>query len=105
MAFIEKRAYKYVSPYTYDSTDYVIPNGQILILKEMGGDGINDPNVICRVCWDPTGTPETLFTTIGSHSVSTGVEKTGDGSTILRICLSNQTATSHHMGAYWIGDI
>lgn len=100
---IEKRFYKSIAASSSDFFDYVIPNGALLELKELGGSGI-DPNAIVQIIFDPAVVNQILLSTIYDSTQSSTLAFTGDGVKALRIFLDNQDSNSHFMGGYFIGD-
>lgn len=106
---VESRLYQSVAGLDEANLDYVIPNGNILYLIEMGGDagGMNENTVSSRIIWDPTGggVNEIIFNTYGNTSQTTVKTFTGNGTKVLRILLTNNAVSPRVMGAYFIGDL
>ena len=99
----EKRKAGSVAAYSNVTLDYVPASGKVLSIHEMGGSGANSPDIKVEIIWDADGTPETLFVTHGSTSESSLVQKTGDATKIMRVKLTNDSAQSETVEAYWIG--
>lgn len=104
MAAIEKRFYQDVSSLSEESDDFILPNGDRLAFTQFGGDASVDVNVRVEIIWDADGTPEILFATHNSNVQSSIRELVGDGVKVLRIKLTNDSLSSHIIGAYYLGE-
>ena len=102
----EVRLYKSVAAYQSESLDYIIPNGQILSFIEIGINatpGVADTHV--QIIWDPSGANENILSGYGDSVQKCTLQKSGDGSKVIRILLTNNDSNSRFLGGYFIGEV
>jgi len=103
---LEKSHFQSVPASSVSNSDYIIPNGSILLIEKIGADcpqsGSNHGNFV-KIIWDPSGINQILFSTSSPNFVLRESEFIGDGVKILRISLSNRSLIALNMGGYYIG--
>lgn len=104
MLAVEQRYYKSVASLETDQQDYTIANGEILNLREIGGNGNGANTTRVEIIWDPDGENTLIFATNGSIAQSTILQFMGDGSKVLRIKLINNDVSSRTIGGYYVGE-
>jgi hypothetical protein len=105
MAAIEQRFYGEVPAQGVSYSDYVVPDGTILMLSRLGGNAGFSQNTAAKVVWDRQGTPEVLMVTYGDSNQVVNRELTGDGVKVISIELVNSSSSPVSMGGFWGGDI
>lgn len=102
---LEHRFYKLVSAMNTQNSDYIIPNGCILVLNSLGGNSPTTSSLsYMTIIWDPTGENTMLFGTYSAGFQQSSVTLFGDGNKILRISLvNNELLASRVMGGYILG--
>lgn len=101
---VEQRHYQSVGASSSSNLDYVVPDGDSLTIKEMGGDGVFEANSYVQLIWDPAGENKILLSTAGSAVQSSNYQVTGNGTKVLRIRLVNNNALeARQLGGYFIG--
>ena len=109
MAFIfdiNERFYKTVSASSQETQDYTPADGAEFILVNAGLSSSSAPDTNVCLIWDADGTPELVMSSY-SEIVHTNVNKTyvGDGSKVMRICLTNDLTEQAYLGGYWQGEV
>ena len=99
-----RRFYTQVGANTTENDDYVPADGETIFLVNLGCSASSAPEDLVCILWDATGTPEVLISSYG-EVVHNDVNKTivGDGTKILRICLTNDLSEPTHLGGFWQG--
>ena len=100
----ETRKYGSVAAYSSVTEDYTVTNAKELSLHEMGADAVNSADIKVEIFWDAAGANTLLFVTHGSNVERTLQKLTGNGTKVLRIKLTNDSAQSESIGGYWIGN-
>ena len=100
---IERRKYSSVAAFSSIILDYIVTNLKTLSLFQFGGNGAKSADIKVEIIWDALGTPDILFSTHDAQTEYTLEKLIGDGVKVLRIKLTNDSAQSETMGAYWIG--
>ena len=100
---IERRKYNSVAAFSSIILDYIVTNLKTLSLFQFGGNGAKSADIKVEIIWDALGTPDNLFSTHDAQTEYTLEKLIGDGVKVLRIKLTNDSAQSETMGAYWIG--
>lgn len=99
----EQRFYSSVNGVTTATQDYVVPEGDFLIM-EVGGDApMTGSTMNVQITWDPAGANEIIFVTYTSSVQTLSKLVTSDGTQKIRISLVNGGVSSRVMGAYFKG--
>jgi len=102
---IEQRFYSLVAANAQAFQDYVIPNGKVLVFKEML---INTPTPYAEtgvVVFDPSGANVIIMSCSGNSQGSTSTELLGDGVKVVRMTLINTAPLDQYMGAQFRGSL
>ena len=96
--------YKEVASLDEDSSDSVIPSGEVWTIRKFVGAGAYLDDTIVSLIWDYGGAgEEMLASTHGDATIELLKELTGDGTKKLSIVLTNDTNSAHVMGGQWEG--
>lgn len=101
----ENRFYKLVNLLTTDQQDYIIPNGKIFLLEELGLNCNGNFNTRVDIVWDPNGINLILLSSTGNSTQKSQTQLIGDGSKILRIILTNNDSVNRILGGYNLGTV
>ena len=101
MQNVEKNFYKTISAESNQKDEYSIDNGKHFQIKEVGGNAVHHIDVKVSIYFGD----DIIFATHGDSGPLRKDNKviTGDGSTKLTIELTNDTAQSETIGAYYKG--
>jgi len=99
---INKRIYKNVAASSAETLDYTPTNGEEMFLVNAGVSSSQVPATVACIVWDPAGTPEIVMSSYGeSHHENINKTYIGDGTKVMRICLTNDLTEPAHMGGYF----
>ena len=99
------RYYCQVGANSYESSEYIVPDGRILYVKEVGGNSALASDVHVKLCWNPGGDDEAcLFATHGDDKQKTALGPfIGNGTKCVRISLNNDSSQTETIGCWWNG--
>jgi len=103
---VDQRLYQEVAASTTVTQDYVVPNGSVMTLMEIGGSA--SPPALdthIEIIWDPAGTNKLLIATYSDAVQMTLQQFTGNGTKVMRIKLVNTDLTAKFLGAYFVGGL
>lgn len=101
---VDQRFYKEVAASTTLTQDFIVPNGAVLALSEIGGTA--SPAAVdthFEIVWDPAGANTILLATYANSVQSSLLQFTGDGVKVMRIKLVNTDLHSKFLGGYFVG--
>jgi len=88
--------YKKVFQYSTEEVTLVVPNGNVIRLVELGGNGALNHDIKVEIKWDN----EILFATHESMQRKSDRRLVGDGVKALSIKLFNETSGTETFGGY-----
>lgn len=97
----EQRFYQLIAASSNSNQDYVVPDGAIIDITEMGA---SSPGVASSVeiRWDPAGTNILLLGSYGDTVQRSLQSFVGDGAKLMRITLTNTNEFEVLLGGYFI---
>jgi len=99
MKYKETRLYKLVSAYDDETDTYVIPDGAILYIDEVGGDACFNNEVKVEIKFDT----DIILCTHGSTKQRFTTILEGNGTKELTIKLINDSSSSETIGGFYKG--
>ena len=99
---VNERHYKNVAASTTDTFDYTPANGEELFVANAGLSSSSSPDTSVCLVWDALGTPQILMSTYNEafhHDIN--LTFIGDGTKVMRLCLTNDLTEPTYLGGFW----
>lgn len=95
-----------VAAYSSETFDVVVPDGETWAIERFVGSAAYSPDTSAALVWDRTGTPSLVYATHGDGVFDgSDWEITGNGTKVLSIVLTNETAAEQEIGGEWIARV
>lgn len=107
VTYLENSEYHAITGNTTATYDYVIPNGAVVTLTDLGANSPTNPTALphADIIWDPAGANQLIYSTYSAGFRFSNAQFTGDGVKVIRIQLVNTLLVTANFGAYYRGTI